>query len=428
MAEMKTRAIGVSPYDLAAGTDFLVQLAKKNNLSLLSANLYKEKGKNPVFRPYLLTKAGKMTIAFIGLTGSLPGNRLPGQLRILPWQQVLPAVLREIDDRVDLIILLSNAPPRTNEEIARKFKNIHIILQAGQGNGNQPPVNINNTLLCQAANRGKSLGILKIDWNPSKVWSDNNQDLLKNIQSRLDRIHWQIGRMQKRHQPAELRNNVQYQRLIRGEKELTQKIKKLQQQKNDPAGGLCRFQNTFIAMETSIPEDKTVKAIVDRTRREVNQINRKRQQELRQRREKQRQTTNIHQTDPLANMAGSQICKKCHPAQVALYLQTDHARAWQTLVDKDQQFNPDCIACHVTLPNYGQKLTGQEELLINIPAGLQGVGCESCHGPARKHSLDPENKLPGKPGKSTCLQCHTKKRDKNFNFTRKMNKIRCPAG
>ena len=429
MAEMQTRAIGVSPYDLAAGTDFLVQLAKKNNLSLLSANLYADKGKKSIFRPYLLTKAGNMTIALIGLTGSLPGNRQHRQLHILPWQQVLPRVLKEINDKADLVILLSSASPRTNEEIARKFSQIHIILQSGQGNGNQPPVNINNTLLCQAASRGKSLGILKIDWNPSKIWSDNDPGQLKNAQNRLDRIRWQIGRMQKRHQPEELRNNLQYQRLIRGETELEQKINKLKQQKNDAPGGLCRFQNTFIAMETSIPEDKAVKAIVDGTRREVNKINRKRQQELRQRREKQRQTTNSsQQTGPFANMAGSRICKKCHPIQVAFYLQTDHARAWQTLVDKDQQYNPDCISCHVTLPNYEQELIGQEELLTNIPERLQGVGCESCHGPALKHSLDPENVLPGNPGESTCLQCHTKKRDKNFDFTRKLNRIRCPAG
>ncbi len=428
MAEMQTRAIGVSPYDLAAGTDFLLQLAKKNKLSLLSANLYTNTGKNPIFRPYLLTKAGNMTVAFIGLTGPLPGNRSPRQLRILSWQQVLPAVLKKINNKADLIILLSSASPRTNEEIAQKFKNIHIILQAGQGNGNHPPLNINNTLLCQAASRGKSLGILKIDWNPSKIWSDNDPDQLKNALNRLDRIRWQIGRMQKRHQPKELRNNLQYQRLIRGEAELEQKIKELKQQKNDTPGGFCRFQNTFIAMETSIPEDKTVKAIVDGTRREVNKINRKRQQELRKRREKQRQTTNPQQAGPFVNMAGSRICKKCHPVQAAFYLLTDHARAWKTLIDKDQQYNPDCISCHVTLPNYEQKPTGQEELLTNIPERLQGVGCESCHGPALKHSLDPGNTVPGKPGESTCLQCHTKKRDKNFNFTRKMNKIRCPAG
>ena len=429
MAQMQTRAIGVSPYDLTAGTNFLVRLAKKNKLSLLSANLYADKGKQPIFRPYLLTKAGNMTVALIGLTGSLPGNQQHRQYHILPWQQVLPGVLKKINNKADLIILLSSAPPRTNEEIARKFNDIHIIFQSGQGNGNQPPLNINNTLLCQAASRGKSLGILKIDWNPSRIWSDNDPDQLKNTENRLDRIRWQVGRMQKRHQPEELKNNLQYQRLIRGEAELEQKIRKLKQQKNDATGSLCRFHNSFIAMETSIPEDKAVKAIVDRTRREVNTINRRRQQELRKRRKKQRQTTNSsQQTGPFTNMAGSRICKKCHPAQVAFYLQTDHARAWQTLVDKDQQYNPDCISCHVTLPTYEKKLTGREELLTNIPERLQGVGCETCHGPALMHSLDPENILPGKPEKSTCLQCHTKKRDKNFNFTRKLDGIRCPAG
>ncbi len=428
MAKMRTRAIGVSPYDLAAGTDFLIHLAQKNKLSLLSANLYTDKEKKPVFKPYLLAKAGNMTVALIGLTGSLPGNRQRQQLHILPWQQVLPNVLEKVNGKADLIILLSSAPPTTNEAIARKFTNIHIILQSGHGNGNQAPVNINNTLLCQVTSKGKSLGILKVAWNPSKIWSDNNPDQLKNMQNRLDRIRWQVDRMQKRHPAEELQNNLQYQRLIQGKADLEQRIQQLRQQKDDATGSFCRYQNTFIAMETSIPEDKAVQAIVDRTRREVNKINRQRQQQLRQRRERQRQTTNTKQTGPFANMAGSRICKECHPAQATFYLQTDHAKAWQTLVNKDQQYNPDCVICHITLPTYKRTPTGQEEYLTNIPDKLQGVGCEACHGPSLKHSLDPENIIPGRPVESTCVQCHTPKRDKTFNFTKKIDKIRCPAG
>ena len=428
MAAMQIRAIGVSPYDLAAGTDFLVRLAKKNDLSLLSANLYEDKENTPIFPPYRMIKAGNMTIGCIGLTGPLSGNRQQHQYHVLPWQEVLPAVLKKIDNRADLIILLSSASPQTNREIAQKFKNIHIIFQAGQGGGNQPPLNINNTLLCRTASRGKSLGILKVDWGGTKTWSSNDTDQLIKTQNRLDRLRWQIGRMEKRHPQEELRNNLQYQRLVRGAAELERKLKKLTLQ-DDNAGTACRFHNTFIAVETSIPEDKEVKAIVDRTRREVNIINRKEQQKLRQRWEKQRQSANsAQQPDPFADMAGSRICQKCHPIQVAFYLQTDHARAWQTLVNKDQQYNPDCISCHATLPNYEPDLTSQEALLTTIPPRLRGVGCETCHGPARQHSQDPESRVPGKPDANTCLQCHTQKRDKHFNFTRKTDKIRCPAG
>ena len=429
MAEMRTKAIGISPYDLAAGPDFLARLGRNNNLGLLSVNLYATKSKTPLFRPYLLTKSDTITIGIIGLTGDMPDNRHRKQFRVLPWQNTLPEILKKIENKADLIILLSSASQKTNEKIAQQFNNIHLIVESGQGNGNQAPVNINNTLLCQAASRGKYIGILNIDWNNSKTWGDNIPGQLKNAQNRLDRIRWQIGRMQKRHQPKELRNNSQFQRLIRNKKELERKIRILMSRKNDAENSPCQYSNTFIAVETSLPEDKTVKAIVARTRRDVNKMNRKRQIKQRQRREKQRQTRNNQKiSGPLDNMAGWQACKKCHPTQVAFYLQTDHAQAWQTLVKQDQQYNTDCIGCHVTLPSYDQKLTSQEALLFNIPAKLQGVGCETCHGPALRHTRDPENIAPQKPREFTCRQCHTQKRDKNFNFTEKMNRTRCPAG
>lgn len=429
MAEMRTKAIGISPFDLAAGPDFLVRLGRKNNLLLLSANIYANNAQDPLFKPYLLTKADNITIGIIGLTGDMPNNRHQKQFRVLPWQSTLPVILKKIENKADLIILLSSASRRSNEKIAQKFRKIHLIIESGQGNGNQAPININNTLLCQAASRGKSVGILNIDWNNSKTWGDDIPGQLKNTQNRLDRIRWQIGRMQKRHQPKELQKNPQFQRLTRNKKELEQKIRTLMNQKNDAENSPCQYRNTFIAMETSLPEDKTAKDIVARTRRDVNKMNRKRQIKQRQRREKQRQTGSNQKTSgPLDNMAGWQACKKCHPTQVAFYLQTDHAQAWQTLVKRDQQYNTDCIGCHVTLPSYDQKLTSQEALLFNIPAKLHGVGCETCHGPALRHTLDPENIVPKKPREVTCRQCHTQKRDKSFNFTEKMNKTRCPAG
>ena len=428
---MGTRAVGIAPHDLAAGLPFLKQLARENNLSFLSMNIYPNRGTAPVFSPYLLTRAGKLKIAILGLTGN-PGNMLQDKgFHILPWQSILPKILQEVEKQADMIILLSSEPRKTNQEIARKFDNIHILFQSGQGGGNQPPVNINNTLLCQTETRGKSAGFLQIDWNSSKTWGKAVPNQLQKEQNRLDRINWQIGRMQKRNTEQALVKNTQFQQLLNNKAQSEQAILRLQAQKESDgqAQATCSYKNSFIALKASLPEDKTIKAIVDQTRREVNQINRRAQQKRKKQQAGKRQTTGNNKFPaPLQEMAGWPACKKCHHEQTSFYLSTNHAKAWQTLADLDQQYNPDCLLCHVTLPTYDSGQVQEKNLLSNIPLELQGVGCETCHGPARSHTQTPDKILPGKPDQDICLQCHTDQRDKNFIYSKKLQKIRCPAG
>ncbi len=430
VSAMGTRAVGVAPQDLAAGLPFLKQLAQENNLIFLSMNLYADRGTAPVFKPYLLTRAGKLKIAILGLTGN-PGNILQNRgFHILPWQSILPEILRKVEKQADLVILLSSESRRTNEEIARKFDNIHILFQSGQGGGNQPPVNINNTLLCQTQPRGKSLGVLQINWTGSRTWNKFVPGRLQREQNRLDRINWQIGRMQKRSTKQALAENTLFQQLLAKRAQSEQLIQRLQAQKESggQAQAACSYKNSFIALKASLPEDKTIKAIVDQTRREVNRINRRAQQQRKKPAGKQQTTGNNNFPESLQELAGWPACKKCHPEQTSFYLSTNHANAWQTLAALDQQYNPECLLCHVTLPTYDSRQVQNNDLLSDLPLALQGVGCETCHGPSRKHSKMPESIRPAKPDQEVCLQCHTDQRDKNFIYTEKIKKIRCPTG
>ncbi len=422
---MGTLAVGISPFDLTEGVEYLKQLATAKKLTPLSMNLYPNQGTDPIFRPYLVTQAGKLEIAVLGLTGHQPKNRNRHDFHVLPWQETLETVLKQVEE-ADMIILLSSANRRTNEEIAQKFDNIHIILQSGQHGNNLAPVNINNTLLCQTASRGKYLGLLQIDWNESKTWGEDTGDILQKEQDRLDRINWQIGRMQKRASTTELASNKQFQQLLQIKSESEQTVQMLKTN-NDGRQKACIYRNSFIALETSLPEDKTIKAIVDESRREVNQIRRKAAQK-RQRKQKGAISNTNRQTFPAAlkQMVGWKACKECHPKQVNFYLQTNHSRAWQTLVAKNQQYNPECIACHVTLPTYDANKIEKENLLSDIPSELQGVGCETCHGPSRGHSERAETIAPTKPDQANCLRCHTEERDNNFDFSRKIKKVACP--
>jgi len=407
----------------------LQQLAKENDLTLLSMNLYSKQKNVPVFSPYLLTQAGELQVAILGLTGPLSINQKRQGYNTRSWQETMANTLQQVEKKADLTILLSSLPKQSNEEIARKFNNIHLIVQSGQGSNNQVPVNINNTLLCQTASRGKYLGHLQIDWNDSKTWGNDTPDQLQKEYNRLDRINWQIGRMQKRVSKPELDNNAQFQQLLTEKNTTERSIRELKKSKEKVGQSSCSYKNTFIALKTSLPEDKTIKAIVDQTRREVNQINRKVQQKRRKKRKDREQIEGrLRIPESLREMAGWQSCRKCHLRQVEFYLQTSHAGALQTLVANDQQYNPECLLCHVTLPTYDLREIQEMDILGRMPLELQNVSCEACHGPAQNHTRNPENVPPKTPVLATCIQCHTDERDDNFIFTEKLEKIRCPAG
>ena len=418
MAVMNVQGIGISPYDLTAGAEFLRKLAHGEQLPLLSANLIRRTDNKLLFPSQRIVTVAGIRIALVGLTGPLLTET--DELTLKPWQEVLSALLPAIEKKCDLVILLSSMPRQVNEQIAARFPSIHILLQAGRQGGNQPPTNINNTLLCQTGGRGKYLGIMDIGWNKSKKWQQSGQQDPATLQQRLDRITWQLERMRKRYSAHELSANTQYQRLENEKTQLTATLA-VRRGNGEKAGKApCTWRNIFLAMDTSLPQEREVQAIVDSVRQEVNQVNRELQQEQRRINEQILQT--------FAPMASAQRCKECHPSQVAFYLRTAHARAWQTLVQRDQQYNPDCIACHATLPDYGTATVRDEALLTALPDRFQNVGCETCHGPSLAHANDPDTRLPSRPVVATCRRCHTEKRDPAFDYERKLPKIRCPTG
>ncbi|MEC7984051.1 MAG: multiheme c-type cytochrome, partial [Myxococcota bacterium] len=84
--------------------------------------------------------------------------------------------------------------------------------------------------------------------------------------------------------------------------------------------------------------------------------------------------------------ASSSNCAGCHSREFARWTFTDHAQAWQSLILKNEQKNPECIPCHTT--GFGEP-GGLGELNTTNIRKYKSVQCESCHGPLKGH---PESK------------------------------------
>jgi hypothetical protein len=86
---------------------------------------------------------------------------------------------------------------------------------------------------------------------------------------------------------------------------------------------------------------------------------------------------------------GSKRCGDCHTAAYAVWKKTDHAHAYDTLVNKAKhpslrEFDPECIVCHTVGYRYQ---SGFVDAAAKIK--LTDVGCESCHGPGSLHAANP---------------------------------------
>lgn len=143
--------------------------------------------------------------------------------------------------------------------------------------------------------------------------------------------------------------------------------------------------------------------------------------------------------------AGDVMCQMCHAEQHAAWKKTPHARALSTLIDKGQQFNPNCVKCHVT---GFQKENGFYAMNHQASEKMANVQCEVCHGPARIHAMAQtmkksggENFMPeaefkrrmeeerlNRPHKEVpekvCLSCHTPENDNHFVYSEKLPKVK----
>ena len=120
-----------------------------------------------------------------------------------------------------------------------------------------------------------------------------------------------------------------------------------------------------------------------------------------------------------SDYVGSAACEGCHAKEHKLWSESAHARAFTTLEQRHEAQNPDCQRCHTT--GFKQP-TG-------FPSGgatLAGVGCESCHGPGKRH-VDDQGKTSGTILALTdkcdtcaiqliCGSCHDDANDKGFEF------------
>jgi len=116
------------------------------------------------------------------------------------------------------------------------------------------------------------------------------------------------------------------------------------------------------------------------------------------------------------NFLGERACKSCHDDAWKVYAGSAHRRAFNSIRNKGQNFEPECIVCHTT--GYQYKNGYSDQSPYNKLANVQ---CEACHGYGTEHARD------GKwvaRAKDSCVTCHDKENSPDFDYETYWEKIK----
>lgn len=189
-------AMGVGDDDLSLGKEFLLKISKKANFPILSANIVDEESGKPLFQTSLVKESNGLRIGLFSLLSpdlfsSLGDSRLKG-ISIRPPFETAQAMVRELQPKTDLIVLLSHLSYQKDLELAQAVPGIHLIVGSHTGlNLTYPPV-VKNTVILQLGGKGMYGGRFELtlhDPNQSfynlhiKRSLENN---LRNINARLN--------------------------------------------------------------------------------------------------------------------------------------------------------------------------------------------------------------------------------------------------
>jgi len=395
-------AMAVGPYDLAGGLDLLID-SRMEGTPWISTDLVDKSG-DPVFPPWIIREKDGSRIGILGLTGK---TRLPAGYAVRHWGQALAQYVEALFPACDFLILLSNLDDAANTAIAEAYPQIQLIISASRTAGNVVPRLYNNTVFTQSHLRGKYLGILNVTWPNHAIWRDTPASAPAVVPALFDLL--EKGAAGGGEEPVR-------QKTLR----LMTALGAIQTPDDKPVGGSYTY--SFMSLSEQIRDTEWVKGRIRQLKAEIAAANRT-VQEKSGHAPATGTSAAPSKTQPFA---GAESCRQCHAAQYRKWRKTAHADSVASLVREQQQYNPSCLACHVTRDMTGTAMPQPALDLLRLPDSLKTVGCESCHGAGQAHIDAGGGTDTLRPvSRATCTACHTEEMDSEFSFQERLARLGC---
>jgi 2',3'-cyclic-nucleotide 2'-phosphodiesterase (5'-nucleotidase family) len=160
-------ALGIGDDDLSLGKEFLMGISKKANFPFLSSNLMDEGSGKLLFPPYILKRINGLRVGIFSLLSpdSFLGQGDPRRkgLTFRSPVETAQSMVKELQPKTDLIILLSHLGYQKDIELAQTVSGIHFIMGSHTGiNLPYPPITNNKTIILQTVPKGMYAGRLDL--------------------------------------------------------------------------------------------------------------------------------------------------------------------------------------------------------------------------------------------------------------------------
>jgi len=165
----------------------------------------------------------------------------------------------------------------------------------------------------------------------------------------------------------------------------------------DGESRIVSFDATMISVEEEIEEDRQVQEVVTDFNQQVRQ------------KMFSEDVFFLPLKKDLHTYLGAESCAPCHPVIFQRWSNTPHAYAFSTLKEQGNEYNPECVVCHVV----GYRARGGFTGAAKTPH-LLNVQCESCHGSGSEH---PQAKpMVAMVPEEVCRKCHNDKHSPAFDY------------
>ena len=443
-------ALNVGRLELALGTDFLLDEARKHDLPYVSANLRNVETRQPMFPPYRIVERFGVTFAFVGLfPETIMEDDKDAKAKLKQWEhdrgiavdpadEVLPSVLADLESQnVDIIMVLSaRALTEDWQTMDHPDGRVDFFLNSGGFEASPKPAITGDTSTLASGAQGSHVVHVPIylsasgPYHPVKYLYqdyDITEDLLS-LNKRLEEVNAEIVRLRKEMADAggassweEVRNKlVSRENVRKGVYEQIQvKVAKLKQVPPISPDNNYYWVRMQPLHHNMLP-DTTLEPLLQPLREAFFNT----------------------EFDPAyggvpvnvgwgimgkGEHAGVSTCYECHPNVVKLWKKTAHARAYAKLPAEDRS-KEECLVCHVTGWLRKKAVTSAQD----VPKGFDSVGCEACHGPGALHARTmakdephPNSFIQRKVSTALCATCHRGFHNETFDATAAMERISC---
>ncbi len=168
--EIKPDAFTIGNHEFDYGMENLHRALTAADFDILSCNIFDSTRMALLTEPYKIMQSEGVRIGIIGgILEDLKSTVLPSNMEkiaILDLSESIMRCVAEIQDKTDLIVVLSHNGFREDSLLATQLSEVDVIFGGHSHTRLKQPVSVNNILICQAGARGQFLGHLRAVVNP----------------------------------------------------------------------------------------------------------------------------------------------------------------------------------------------------------------------------------------------------------------------